>query len=150
MKLTIRAGQREDLPAVLALVQELAEYERAAQEVENTVERMAADAFGPQPVFGFLVAEKDGRIVGTAIYYTKYSTWKGRKLHLEDLIVTEQERGRNIGKALFEACLQLAKEGGYHSLTWQVLNWNEPAINFYKKYPVTFDDEWLDCSLKPE
>ena len=150
MAFEIRKGEEKDLPEVLQLIQELADYEKAPEEVENTVEMMRQHGFGEQPIFGFLVAEKEEKIIGTAIYYTKYSTWKGKKFYLEDLIVTEQERGQKVGKALFEACLELTKSGGYHSMVWQVLDWNEPAINFYKKYATEFDAEWVDCGLIPE
>jgi GNAT superfamily N-acetyltransferase len=149
MEFIIRRGEEKDLPAVLELIKELAEYEKMPEEVANTVDMMREHGFGEKPIFGFEVAEKKGKIIGTAIYYTKYSTWKGKKFFLEDLIVTEAERGNKVGKALFERCLQLTKEGGFHSLVWQVLDWNEPAINFYKKYQTEFDSEWIDCSLQP-
>lgn len=149
MDFNIRKGRKEDLAQVLALIKELAEYERAPEEVENTIEQMLEDGFGNNPIFNFEVAERDSVIIGAAIYYTKYSTWKGKKFYLEDLIVTEAERGKKVGKALFDRCLELTKAGGFHSMVWQVLDWNEPAINFYKKYSTTFDTEWVDCSLKP-
>ena len=147
MEVIIRKGERKDLPEVLELIKELALYEKAPEEVINTVAIMEEQGFGGNPIFGFEVAEKEGKVIGTAIYYTKYSTWKGKKFYLEDLIITESERGRNVGKALFDRCLELTKEGGFHSLVWQVLDWNEPAINFYKKYNTEFDSEWIDCSL---
>jgi len=149
MNVLIRKGERRDLPEVLELIKELAVYEKAPDEVINTVDLMQRDGFGDAPIFSFIVAEKAGKVVGTAIYYTKYSTWKGKKLYLEDLIVTESERGNEVGKALFDRCVELTKEGGFYSLVWQVLDWNEPAINFYKKYNASFDTEWVDCSLKP-
>lgn len=147
MDFIIRKGEEKDLPQVLELIKELAEYEKMPEKVENTVELMKEEGFGSNPVFGFEVAEKEGVIVGSAIYYTKYSTWKGKKFYLEDLIVTESERGKKVGKALFEKCLELTKEGGFHSMLWQVIDWNEPAINFYKKYNTEFSTEWVDCSL---
>jgi GNAT superfamily N-acetyltransferase len=147
MDFIVRKGEEKDLPAVLALIKELALYEKMPEEVDNTVDLMKEEGFGKNPIFGFQVAEKDGKVIGTAIYYTKYSTWKGKKLYLEDLIVTESARGKKVGKALFEKCLELAKEGGFHSLLWQVLDWNEPAINFYKKYNTEFTSEWIDCSM---
>jgi GNAT superfamily N-acetyltransferase len=149
MDFIIRKGRKEDLSQVLDLIKELAVYEKAPDEVENTVDLMHEHGFGSNPVFDFEVAEKDDKIVGTAIYYTKYSTWKGKKFYLEDLIVTESERGQKVGKALFDRCLEITKSGGFHSMVWQVLDWNEPAINFYKKYNTAFDTEWVDCSLKP-
>ena len=148
MGFIIRKGEEKDLPQVLELIKELATYEKAPHAVINTIAMMQEHGFGKEPIFGFEVAEKAGKIIGTAIYYTQYSTWKGKKLFLEDLIITESERGKNVGKALFEKCLELARKGGFHSLVWQVLNWNEPAINFYKKYNTEFDSEWIDCSLE--
>jgi GNAT superfamily N-acetyltransferase len=150
MDFIVRTGEERDLPEVLELIRELAMYEKAPNEVENTVDQMREQGFGVNPVFDFLVAEKEGKVIGTAIYFTKYSTWKGKKLYLEDLIVTESERGRQVGKALFEECLKLTKEGGFYSMMWSVLDWNEPAINFYKKYNTEFSEEWIDCSLKPD
>ncbi len=149
MDFVIRKGRKEDLAQVLKLIKELAHYEKAPDEVENTIDLMLEQGFGANPIFSFEVAERDNVIIGTAIYYTKYSTWKGKKLYLEDLIVTESERGKSVGKALFDRCLELTKAGGFHSMVWQVLDWNEPAINFYKKYSATFDSEWIDCSLRP-
>ncbi len=133
---------------MLELIQELADYEKAPDEVENTVELMEEEGFGEHPIFGFLVAVRGEEIIGTAIYYTKYSTWKGKKFYLEDLVVTESERGTGVGKALFEECLRLTKEGGFYSMMWQVLDWNEPAIKFYERYGSEFSREWIDCQLK--
>lgn len=149
MEYVIRKGEEKDLPAVLALIKELAVYEKYPDHVENTVEQLRADGFGDNPSYILEVAEKNGKVIGIALCYTKYSTWKGRKLYLEDLIVTEDERGTGAGKALFDRCLELTKAGGYHSMVWQVLDWNEPAINFYKKYNADFASEWLDCSIIP-
>lgn len=147
MEFIIRKGEEKDLPQVLDLIKELAEYEKMPEEVDNTVELMREHGFGKEPIFGLEVAEKAGKVIGCAIYYTKYSTWKGRKFYLEDLIVTESARGNKVGKALFERCLGLAKEAGAHSMLWQVIDWNEPAINFYKKYDTEFTSVWIDCSL---
>ena len=149
MDFIIRKGDEKDLPEVLDLVKELATYEKMPEKVDNTVELMKEEGFGKNPIFEFQVAERAGKIIGTAIYYTKYSTWKGKKFYLEDLIVTESERGKKVGKALFEKCLALTKEGGFHSMLWQVIDWNDPAINFYKKYNTEFSTEWIDCSLEP-
>ncbi|MES2732996.1 MAG: GNAT family N-acetyltransferase [Bacteroidota bacterium] len=145
----LRKGTREDIPQVLGLIQELALYEKAPYEVENTVEQMLIDGFGEKPIFDFFVAEPSpGKIVGIALYYFRYSTWKGRRLYLEDLIVTEQYRGQGLGKMLFEAIIQEAKATRSHGVVWQVLDWNEPAIQFYKRYGASFDGEWINCSLK--
>lgn len=147
---TIRAGRKEDLPRVLELVRELAVYERAPDEVTNTVAMMEEDGFGPNPVYGMYVAVRNDIIVGISIYYYRYSTWKGRRLYLEDIIVTETERGKGIGKALFNRTLEHALQSGCTGITWQVLDWNEPAINFYKKYGAKFDASWVNCNIERE
>src|SRR5688572_10093821 len=146
--IAIREGRKEDLPRVLELVRELAEYERAAQEVTNTVQLMEQDGFGANPVYGFFVAERSGQIIGLSLYYWRYSTWKGRRLYLEDIIVTESERGKGIGKLLFDRTMQHALDENCTGMMWQVLDWNEPAINFYKKYGAKLDGEWINCHLE--
>lgn len=143
----VREGKKEDLPQVLELVKELAEFEKALDQVENTVELMEKDGFGPQPIFGFFVVEASGKILGTAIYYYRYSTWKGKRLYLEDIVVTKDQRGKGIGKLLFEATAKKAKTTNCSGMVWQVLDWNEAAINFYKKYDASFDGEWVNCAL---
>ncbi len=143
----IRQGKKEDLPRVLELIKELALYEKAPEQVTNTLEQMEKDGFGKNPIFGFIVAENDGVIEGLSLYYYRYSTWKGKRLWLEDLIVTESQRGLGTGKQLFERTLEIAKEDGCSGMVWQVLDWNEPAINFYKKYQAQLDEEWINCSI---
>jgi GNAT superfamily N-acetyltransferase len=103
-------------------------------------------------VFGFFVVEKgeEKTIVGTAIYYYRYSTWKGKRLYLEDYIITEKERGKGAGKLLFERVLAKSLEDGCTGMMWQVLDWNEPAINFYKKYGASMEEEWINCNLQSE
>jgi|TARA_R110002096_G_scaffold335808_2_gene529328 GNAT superfamily N-acetyltransferase len=149
---TVRKGKKEDLPAILDLIKELALYEKAPDEVTNTIEMMEKDGFGPEPVFGFFVVEKgeEKTIVGTAIYYYRYSTWKGKRLYLEDYIITEKERGKGAGKLLFERVLAKSLEDGCTGMMWQVLDWNEPAINFYKKYGASMEEEWINCNLQSE
>lgn len=146
----IRTGTKEDLPQVLDLIKELAEFERAPQEVDNTVERMEQDGFGPEKVFDFLVAEDNGKIVGLALYYWSYSTWKGKCMFLEDLIVTETHRRGGIGRLLFDALIMIAKQKDVRRLSWQVLEWNEPAIEFYKSVGAQFDPEWINGRLTYE
>ncbi len=148
----IRKGTKEDLPRTLDLIRELAEYEKAPDEVTNTVAMMEADGFGPDPAYGLYVADDENAgIVGIALYYYRYSTWKGKRLYLEDIVVTESRRGEGIGKDLFEMCLKKAAEPGCHGMVWQVLDWNEPAINFYKKYyDAHLDGEWINCSLSED
>lgn len=145
--LVIRNGESTDIRAVLELVKELALYERAPHEVTNTEEAMLADGFGDAAVFGMFVAERNQEIVGMAIHYVRYSTWKGKMLYLEDIVVKESERGNGIGKRLFEKCCALAMEKNYAGMVWQVLDWNEPALNFYRKYDATLDGEWINGKL---
>jgi GNAT superfamily N-acetyltransferase len=146
----IRRGQKYDIPAVFELINELALYERAPEQVTNTVAMMEEDGFGKHPVYGFFVAERadTGKIIGTAIYYYRYSTWKGKRLYLEDYIVTESERGKGAGKLLFERVMRQCLEDGCTGMMWQVLDWNEPAIHFYKKYSSEFDSGWINCHLQ--
>ena len=145
---TIRIGKKEDLPHVLELVKELAAYERSSPEVVNTVALMEDDGFGKDPIFGFFVAESNSTIVGISLYYWRYSTWKGKRLYLEDIVVTENHRGSGIGKLLFDRTLQHSLDQNCSGMMWQVLDWNEPAINFYKKYGSKMDGEWLNCTLE--
>ncbi len=148
MNSTIRIGKKEDLPRVLELVKELAAFERAAHEVSNTVALMEEDGFGKNPIYGFFVAESKNIIVGISLYYWRYSTWKGKRLYLEDIVVTESERGKGTGKLLFDRTLQHALDQNCSGMMWQVLDWNEPAINFYKKYESKLDSEWINCTLE--
>jgi GNAT superfamily N-acetyltransferase len=146
--IAVRAGRKEDLPRVFELVKELAEYERAADQVINTVALMEKDGFGPQPIFGFFVAEEGTRIIGLSLYYWRYSTWKGKRLWLEDIIVTQSERGRGAGKLLFDRTMQHTLDENCSGMMWQVLDWNEPSINFYKRYGSNIGSEWLNCQLE--
>ena len=149
-EIKIRRGEKKDLPRVLELIKELAEFERAPHEVTNTLEMLAEDGFGPHPVYGFFVAEIDDRIIGLSLYYWRYSTWKGKRLYLEDIIVTAPERGKGAGKLLFDRTMMKALEEKCTGMMWQVLEWNEPAINFYKKYGSKLDAEWVNCNLEAE
>ena len=148
--ISIRLGIRQDLPQVYGLIQELALYERAPQEVTNTLAELEQDGFGEKPIFGFFVAEEEDRIIGLALYYTAYSTWKGRMLYLEDLIVKEAYRRSGIGKRLFNAVAVHARKTKAKRMAWQVLEWNEPAIAFYRKINASFDAEWINCRLSEE
>jgi len=145
--INIRTGVKEDLPAVFELVKELAVYENGQDQVINSLEKMEEDGFGPHPIYGLIVAELDRNIIGSAIYYYRYSTWKGKRMYLEDLIVTEKERGKGAGKMLFDEIVEIAKKTKCTGMMWQVLDWNEPAINFYKKYQTNFDGEWINCNI---
>lgn len=146
--INIRVGRKEDLPRVLELIKELAEYEKASDQVFNTVDQLEKDGFGPQPIYGFFVAENEKGIVGLSLYYWRYSTWKGKRLWLEDIIVTQSERGAGIGKLLFDRTLQHTLDSQCSGMMWQVLDWNEPAINFYKKYGSHITGEWLNCTIE--
>lgn len=150
MNVNIRLAERSDCPRLIELVRELAEYERAPQEVTVTPEEFEAAGFGHYPVWKAFVAEVDGAIEGFAIFYTRFSTWKGCRLYLEDFIVAEKMRGRGLGKILFEQVIREAKTGGYNGMVWQVLDWNEPAINFYNKYEAGIEAGWLNGSLSKE
>lgn len=145
--ITVRIARKEDCPRILELVKELALYERAPEQVTVTLEEMEECGFGENSLWGCLVAEVRGVIVGIALHYDRYSTWKGRRLYLEDLIVTETMRGVGIGKMLLDELIVYGKAKKYHGIVWQVLDWNEPAIEFYKKYHAEFDAEWINVSI---
>ena len=142
MSITIRRGVEADLPRILELIKELALFEKAPEKVINTVELMQRDGFGEHPVYWFFVAEHKGEIIGMALWYIRYSTWRGLRLYLEDLIVTESARGLGAGKMLFEACIEEGKAKGYSGMMWQVLDWNTPAIGFYRGIGAVGMDEW--------
>lgn len=150
MEITIRTAVKEDCPRLLELIHELAVYERAPQEVTVTLEEFEDAGFGKTPVWKAFVAESNQVIHGLALYYTRYSTWKGRRLYLEDLIITEPMRNRGIGKLLFERVIAEAKDLGFNGMTFQVLDWNEPAIKFYNKYHADLESGWLNASLSRE
>jgi GNAT superfamily N-acetyltransferase len=177
MEIQIRKAIKEDCPAIMKLVQELAEYEKEPHAVTVTMEHFIESGFGEKPVWKAFVAETPsprsgegrgevsppprsgegrgeasgegrGEVVGFALYYIRYSTWKGQRMYLEDLLVTDAMRGKGVGKLLMDTLIEECKAKKYSGLVWQVLDWNEPAINFYKKYEgVVFDGEWLNCRI---
>ncbi len=147
MEFEIRQGQKTDLPRLRELIVELAVFEKEPNAVTNTLQMMQEDGFGSNPIYGFVVAESADQIIGASIYYYRYSTWKGKRLYLEDLIVTNEYRGKGVGKALFETTIEIGREAKCTGMMWQVLDWNESAIDFYKKYDADFDDQWINCSL---
>lgn len=147
MSTVIRRAVRGDCPRLMELIHELAVFEKAPEQVTSTVEHLAESGFGEKPVWWAFVAEVDGRIEGFALYYIRYSTWKGQRLYLEDLIVTQAMRGKGLGKLLFERLIEETREKNFSGMVWQVLDWNQPAIDFYKKYKAEFDAGWVNCSI---
>ena len=147
MEITIRRVVKEDCPRLLELVRELATYERAPNEVTVTLEHFIESGFGEKPVWWAFVAEIEEKIVGFALYYVRYSTWKGQAMYLEDILITHEMRGKGIGKLLFDRLIEEAREKKFNRIIWQVLDWNEAAINFYKKYNADIDAGWLNCSI---
>jgi len=150
MQINLRVAVKEDCPRLLDLVHELALFEKAPEEVTVTLEEFENAGFGEKPVWKTFVAEVEGIIVGFALYYIRYSTWKGCRMYLEDLIVTESWRGKGVGKLLFDRLIVEAREMGFNGMSWQVLDWNEPAIKFYKKYEAALDGAWINGSLSKE
>lgn len=152
--ITIRKAIKEDCPQILELVKELAAYERAPNEVTVSLEHFTESGFGPNPVWWAFVAltpgsspSEEGKIVGVALYYIRFSTWKGQRMYLEDIIVTKAMRGKGIGKMLFDKLIQEASDRNLNGIVWQVLEWNEAAIHFYKRYKASFDPEWVNVSI---
>lgn len=148
MEVVIRKAEARDVPRMLELVKELAAFERAPDAVTVSEKHMLEAGFGEHPVWVGWVAEVDGTIVGMAVCYERYSTWKGRRLYLEDIIVTEAARGQRIGEKLFKECVRYAVAREYSGLLWQVLNWNTDAIRFYDRFGASYSDEWLNGSLE--
>jgi len=156
MSISIRRAVKEDCARLMELVNELALYEKAPQEVTVTLDHFVESGFGPNPVWWAFVAttqEADENgiqkevIGGFALYYIRYSTWKGQAMYLEDILVTNAMRGKRLGSLLFDRLIEEAKEKKLSRIIWQVLEWNEPAINFYKKYNASFDGEWVNCAI---
>jgi len=145
--INIRKAYEHDCEEILQLIIELAVYEKAADQVELTLEQLKRDGFGANPLFQAQVAEIDNKIIGIALYYYKYSTWKGKCLFLEDLVIKEQYRRFGIGSKLFQKIINISKNEGVKRMEWQVLDWNSPAIKFYKKYNAELETEWLNGRL---
>lgn len=147
----IRVGQKRDMKDVFQLVEGLAEYEKAPYEVSTSVEEFKRDGFGKDKVFDTFVAETDEKeIVGFALYFTAYSTWKGKSLYLEDFYVKESYRCTGLAQKIFDKVFNEAKKRKVRRFQWQVLDWNEPAIRFYKKYNAEFEDNWLNVKIRFE
>jgi GNAT superfamily N-acetyltransferase len=148
MEFKIRKAVSADCLRLMELIRELAFFEKAPEEVTVTLEHFMEAGFGKNPVWQALVAVDDNeKIVGLSLYYMRYSTWKGIRLYLEDLIVTESMRGLGVGKLLFDSTVEEARRLKVGGMMWQVLDWNKPAIDFYKKYGADISNEWLNCSL---
>ena len=147
---TLRVAKKEDCPRLMELVNELALFEKAPEEVTVSLQEFEDAGFGDNPVWKAFVAEDESVIVGFALYYVRYSTWKGNRLYLEDLLVTESHRGKGIGKLLFDQVLRETKELNFSGMVWQVLDWNEPAIKFYEKYGAKIETGWLNAAISSE
>jgi len=150
MDINLRFAIAEDCPRILELIHELAVYEKAPEEVTVTLQEFIDAGFGETPVWKAFVAEDENQILGFALYYIRYSTWKGCRLYLEDFLVTENARGRGVGKLLFERVMKEAKDNNYNGMSWQVLDWNAPAINFYNKYAAHLETGWLNASFSKD
>jgi GNAT superfamily N-acetyltransferase len=150
MSVIIRVALKEDCKRLLELISELAVYEKAPNEVTVSLEEFESAGFGINPVWKAFVAELDGIILGFGLYYVRYSTWKGCRMYLEDLLITENMRGKGLGTMILNRLIEEAKEKKLKGMTWQVLDWNEPAINFYKKYKAEFDSGWINVSLSED
>lgn len=147
MEFSIRKAERKDCIRIMELIRELALFEKASEQVNVTQQHFEESGFGANPVWWGLVAEHEGSIVAAAIYYIRYSTWKGQRMYLEDIIVNEAYRGKGIGTMLFEKLIEQAKEKGFTGMMWQALDWNTPAFDFYKKFGASFDEGWVNCHL---
>jgi GNAT superfamily N-acetyltransferase len=157
MEILIRRAEKEDCPKLLELIRELAVYERAPEQVTVTIKHFKESGFGEKPVWWAFVASlpstlsqgggDSGNIIGFALYYIRYSTWKGQAMYLEDILVTQSHRSKGVGKLLMDRLIVEAREKKFNRIIWQVLEWNEAAINFYKKYNAEFDPEWVNCQL---
>ena len=155
MEIQVRKAVKEDCPRMMELIKELALYEKAPEAVTVTMDHFIESGFGENPIWWAYVAEspnpsgQGNEIHAFALYYIRYSTWKGQRMYLEDIIVTEKMRGHGIGKILLDKLIEVAQKKKYSGIMWQVLDWNEPAINFYKKFnDVQFDGEWINCGIE--
>lgn len=148
MEINIRRAVKEDGQAIMELIKELALYEKAPEEVTIKYDHFIESGFGENPVWWAFVAETaEKKVVGFALYYIRFSTWKGQRLYLEDIVVNEKYRGKSVGSLLLDRLIVEAKEKKFTGMMWQVLDWNEPAINFYKKYNAKMDGAWINCIL---
>lgn len=148
MEYDIRTGAERDLPQLLELIKELAKFEKAPEQVKMTLEKLTEDGFGEHPLYCFIVAESQQHgVMGMALYYYRYSTWKGKFLYLEDIVVNESYRSKGIGNALMQRLKEIAKTENCTGLTWQVLDWNADAIRFYERLGASISNEWLNATI---
>ena len=150
MKFKIRAGKKEDMPSVLHLIHELAIFEKEPEAVEITVDDLIQDGFSEHPKFKVFVAEEENTIIGIALFYERYSTWKGKTIHLEDLIVTKNRQKIGAGKALYTAVLKYAYNNNFNRVAWEVIDWNSNAIEFYKSTGATYLNDWSVVQMNKE
>ena len=143
----LRRASQEDIPSILELVNALALFEKAPEEVTATIQDYIENGFGDNPIFFCFLAYYNGELAGFSLWYYRFSTWKGKRFYLEDLYVKDDYRGKGIGQELIEACIEEARRTKCTGMMWQVLDWNTPAIEFYKKYNASFDGEWLNVNL---
>ncbi len=143
----LRRAAADDACRILELIQELADFEKEPDAPSLSKEQLILDGFSESPRFEVTLAEVGSEVVGMSLVYERYSTWMGRSLYLEDLIVSESHRGIGIGKALMEAAIKKAREGDYSRLEWQVLDWNTSAIDFYKQLGAELDESWINCRI---
>ena len=149
-RMNIRKGNPEDMKAVLGLIQELAEFEKEPNAVLITVDDLIRDGFSETPLFHVFVAELDSEIVGIALYYYRYSTWKGKTIHLEDLVVKEKMRGTGLGYALYSEIIKQGQKDNVRRIEWNVLDWNTPAVKFYEKSGAKVLDDWRVVQMDQE
>ena len=150
MSFIIREGQKKDAQAVLDLITELAVFEKESEAVEITVYDLLKDGFSENPKFKLFVAEEDSVVIGIALFYVRYSTWKGKSIHLEDLMITESKRKIGAGKALYSAVLKYAHDNNFNRVAWEVIDWNTNAINFYKSTGATYLNDWSVVQMNKE
>lgn len=150
MSFNIRLGEKKDMPSVLDLIIELAVFEKEPDAVEITLADLVRDGFSEKSMFKVFVAEQDNKIIGIALFYERYSTWKGRTIHLEDLIVTKNKQKIGAGKALYSAVLKYAYDNNFNRVSWEVIDWNTNAIDFYKSTGATYLNDWSVVQMNKE
>ncbi|WP_026775908.1 GNAT family N-acetyltransferase [Polaribacter sp. Hel_I_88] len=150
MSFTIRKGVAEDMQSVHNLITELAVFEKEPDAVEITVNDLIKDGFSDNPKFNIFVAEEENAIIGIALFYERYSTWKGKTIHLEDLIVTKSRQKIGAGKALYTAVLKYAFDNDFNRVAWEVIDWNKNAIDFYKSTGATYLNDWSVVQMNKE